>query len=215
MPTAAVLFDFDFTLGDSSGAITECVQHACTACGHAAPEPASLRALIGLSLPVVHARLGLAPATTADFVATFHRHADLIMEGRTLLFEEALAAVESLRAAGFRTGIVSTKFRRRIVSVLAREQRSHLFDIVIGLEDVRAPKPDPDGILRALAALDTAPADALYTGDHEVDAQAAAAAGVPFLGVLTGATTRESFARHGAECIATLAALPGRLRCAV
>ena len=41
-------------------------------------------------------------------------------------------------------------------------------------------KPAPDGLLRALGELQVAPARALHIGDHEVDREAAAAAGVRF-----------------------------------
>ena len=42
---------------------------------------------------------------------------------------------------------------------------------------------------------------ALYVGDHLVDAQAAEALGVDFVGVLTGCATRETFAAHPALAI--------------
>ena len=56
-------------------------------------------------------------------------------------------------------------------------------------------KPDPEGLVKALGKLDVRTGDSLYVGDHPVDAEAAAAAEIPFAAVLTGAATRDDFER--------------------
>jgi HAD superfamily phosphatase len=53
---------------------------------------------------------------------------------------------------------------------------------IVAVEDVKSPKPDPEGLLKVLAGRD--PRDALYLGDNVDDALAACAARVPFVGVL-------------------------------
>ena len=50
------------------------------------------------------------------------------------------------------------------------------------MENVKRPKPAPDGLLQILNGRD--PANALYVGDNVDDALAAQAARVPFVGIL-------------------------------
>jgi phosphoglycolate phosphatase len=210
-PVRAVLFDFDFTLGDSSAGIFECVRFACEGCGCAAPGDEAVRPLIGLSLPEVHARLlngAGGERGRRAFVEAFHRRADEVMEARTVMLPGAVEAVRALRERGVRTGVVTTKFRRRIEEIAAKRSIADLFDVIVGLEDVPAPKPDPSGLRVAMDRLRVARDEVVYVGDHEVDALAAAAAGVRFLGVPTGTTGAERFRSMGCICIASLAELP-------
>jgi len=63
--------------------------------------------------------------------------------------------------------------------------------IIIGGEDVKQAKPDPQGIKKALRRLHRRKSETLYIGDSTVDAETAQAAKVDFVGVLNGMTTRE------------------------
>lgn len=204
-----MLFDFDFTLADSSAGIIESTNHALGALGrpHAAHE--TIRRCIGLPLPAMLVSLspGCDNAEQARFCRAFRERADEVMEASTVIFAPAVAAVRRLHLAGVRTGIVSTKFRYRLESVLGRRGLSDLFDVLVGLEDVTDPKPHPAGLLLALERLATPPEQALYVGDHEVDAEAADRAGVPFVGVLTGMTAADRFRRRGVPCVADLGRL--------
>jgi HAD superfamily hydrolase (TIGR01548 family) len=56
------------------------------------------------------------------------------------------------------------------------------FRQIVTVEDVREPKPSPEGLLKILDGRD--PSTALYLGDNVDDAAAARAAGVPFIGIL-------------------------------
>ena len=56
------------------------------------------------------------------------------------------------------------------------------FRQIVTVEDVRRPKPDPEGLLKILKGRD--PAKALYLGDNVDDAIASQAARIPFLGIL-------------------------------
>jgi phosphoglycolate phosphatase len=205
----AVLFDFDFTLGDSSQGIIECVDCALRAIGRPPAPAGEVRTCIGLTLPDVLQRLSgvHAPHEIETFIAAFHRRADEVMEPSTVVFPEGVTLVKSLRERGVRTGIVSTKRRSRIEAILERRDLRPLFDTVVGIEDVPACKPDPAGLLLALRRLETDPAESLYIGDHVVDAEAAQRARVPFIGLLTGTTTRECFAARSAMSMADLAVL--------
>jgi phosphoglycolate phosphatase len=68
-----------------------------------------------------------------------------------------------------------------------------LFAVVIGGEDVSNHKPDPEGLIKAMAILDTTPEQCFYIGDSRIDADTAERAQVEFIAVLSGVTKKEEF----------------------
>jgi phosphoglycolate phosphatase len=195
MRRRAVLFDFDLTLADSTLGAVECVNYALEAMALPRAEPEAIRATIGFSLAATLARLtGLTdPVSAQDFSRNFVKHADLRMVELTSVFPDVAQTLGQLKDAGIKTAIVSTKFRYRIETILARDGLLDAFDQIIGGEDVMRHKPDPEGLVKALGKLDMRTAESLYVGDHPVDAEAAAAVGIPFAAVLTGTAARNDF----------------------
>jgi phosphoglycolate phosphatase len=64
---------------------------------------------------------------------------------------------------------------------------------VVGGEDVAAHKPDPTGLLTAIAKLGHASSQTVYVGDSVVDAETAQRANVSFVAVLSGVTPKTAF----------------------
>lgn len=192
----AVLFDFDYTLADSSDAIVECFGAGLAAVGLPAIAPERIRRTIGLPLPeALRALHGVDDAAlAARFREGFHALAECIMHERTRVFAPVAEVVGALRATGLATAICSTKRRGQIERILARHALLDGFDAIVGGEDVTRHKPAPDALLLALEKLGLAPEGAVYVGDHRVDADAAAQAGIPFVAVLSGPSPREDFA---------------------
>jgi phosphoglycolate phosphatase len=189
------IFDFDYTLADSSRAVVECANNGLRGLGLPAASPDAICRTIGLSLPETLVRLaGEQQRPLADEFRRFWRHrSDQIMVDWTVLIPGAPEAVRELREKGFQTGIVSTKYRSRIEAVLRREKLSDAFEVIVGGEDVAAHKPDPEGLLRAIDELGAAPKKTLYVGDSITDARTAQRANVSFAAVLTGVTRRNEF----------------------
>jgi len=71
----------------------------------------------------------------------------------------------------------------------------------LGAGDCPRYKPDPSGLLLALQRLGCSPEMAVYVGDHLVDAQAAAAARVAFIAVLTGLFGAHEFRKFPVQAI--------------
>ncbi|NOZ79993.1 MAG: HAD family hydrolase [Acidobacteria bacterium] len=204
METAAVLFDFDFTLGDSSAGIIECVNRALTEMGLGQANPEIIATTIGLSLETMFGRLtGLDAARALEFRQRFIHCADRIMTRHTRLYPWAPALLRELRARGCALGIVTTKRSYRIAEVLDREHLTDTMDIVVGSDMVTAPKPSPEGLLLAARRLGRPLPSVLYAGDTVTDAEAAHLAGIPFAAVLSGTTPTEAF-----EAFAPRAILP-------
>jgi len=195
-PVRAVLFDFDYTLGDSSPGAIDCLRYALRGLGLRDRDPETCARTIGLALP--DALVALAGDEHRHLAPEFHRlfmaRADEVMVPRATIYPFAGPLLASLRAAGLRTAIVSNKEAFRIEGILARFGLQGAADTIVGAGDVASPKPAPDALLLALERLDTPRAQALYVGDNVVDAQAAAAAGLRFVAVTTGTTPASALA---------------------
>ena len=200
----AVLFDFDYTLADSSQGAIECINFALTEMGlDCVPAETACRT-IGLSLNETFLTLAEhhEPHRCDEFYRLFVQRADEVMVELTALYDSVPSTVESLRERGLQLGIVSTKYRRRIQEVLKREALLHGFHVVIGGEDVEQFKPHPEGLFEAISRLGCSTASVVYVGDSVVDAELAKRAGVPLIVVLSGVTPRSDF--HEYEPLAVL-----------
>ena len=211
MTVRAVLFDFDFTLGDSADAIVHCSRAAFADMGLQPAEPSAIRRTIGLTLQesfrVLAGGAGGAEAPPCDRAEEYTRryvaHADVVMTAMTSVYPPAVSVLATMRARGVSTAIVSTKYRYRIESILEHAGLSGAVDVIVGGEDVTRHKPDPEGLQRALDGLGVEGGHALYVGDHPVDGHAAARAGVRFVRVLTGEDFGDG-AWAGIEALATV-----------
>ena len=192
---SAVIFDFDYTLGDSTDGIVACANYALQSMGRPPQSVDAIRHTIGLSLTATYAALtdDLDNENAERFADAFRHKADDVMAASATLYDGALPLLRELHNKGIRTAVVTTKFGYRIRQILARFDASDLVDVIVGAEDVSAVKPDPEGLYTALHQLKVPASDVLYVGDSVVDAAAASAAGIPFIAVLTGTTAREAF----------------------
>ncbi|NPV08459.1 MAG: HAD family hydrolase [Anaerolineae bacterium] len=216
MDYRAVVFDFDYTLVDSSEGILDCISYALDQLGLPAVSAERACRTIGLSLPEIFVELaGTEQAARSDeFGRLFVDRADRVMNEMTRLYPEARAAIEELLECGLRLGIVSTKYRYRIERFLESEGLRTAFAVVVGREDVPVPKPDPYGLVDAIARLGVVRQQALYVGDSVVDAETASRAGVDFVAVLSGATEAGEFGPYAPVAVLpSLAELPELLGC--
>ncbi len=199
----AVLFDFDFTLADSSEGVVVCMNHALGRLG-LPPAPAdAIHRTIGLDLPTALRILAGEEwrSREEEFFEHFVRKADEVMVASTSLLPGAERVLRTLHDAGYRVGVVTTKYRHRVEDVLERDGLRGVVDVVVGVDDVLRPKPAPDGLRRAAGVLGVPVGDCVFVGDSEVDAMAARGAGMGFVAVLSGTTGGEVFARYPVRAV--------------
>jgi HAD superfamily hydrolase (TIGR01548 family) len=96
------------------------------------------------------------------------------------------------------------RVRQETDHTLDRLRVREFFRHIVTVEDVKRPKPDPEGLLRILNG--RKPSRALYLGDNIDDALAARAARIPFIGILpqdgkARRDRRETLAKLGARAI--------------
>lgn len=85
--------------------------------------------------------------------------------------------LEALRAAGVKTGIVTNKLRSGTDFTLGLIKLEKYFDFIVGLDEVKNPKPDPEGIYKCADHFGIKPEDILYVGDTIYDYEVAKRAG--------------------------------------
>ena len=194
-PIQAIIFDFDYTLADSSRGVIECINFAFDRLGLPRSADAEIRKTIGLSLPDALVMLVGKEYTqhTEAFIRLFVERADEVMTDRTELFDIVPETVTALRNLGIRLGIVTLKYRYRIEAVLKRDHLSDAFEVIIGFEDMSAQKPDPSGLLAAVDRLKCVRQNCFYVGDSVTDAKTAQRADIDFIPVLSGVTPRAAF----------------------
>lgn len=98
------------------------------------------------------------------------------------------AVFAAIHAAGLSTAVVTntpSPLARDILAAARLEPTA-----LVGGTDVPCPKPAPDMVLAACGLLDTAPEAAVMIGDSAFDRDAAAAAGVRFIGLRTDGEDR-------------------------
>lgn len=195
----AVLFDLDGTLIDSTDAIVGSTQFTFEAMGLAAPTRETILAGIGVPLTVGLERLGM-PDVPAAMAVYAERYA-AVANGLTTLLPGVAETLRALGEAGVAQVVVTSKRRRAAEALLDHLGVAGHFDFVVGPEDVSNPKPDPEGILAALARLDVAREDAAMVGDMWFDIEAARRAAVPGIAVATGYETAEALAGYGPEAV--------------
>ena len=178
MKYTTYLFDFDYTLADSSRGIVICFRNVLERHGHTGISDEAIKRTIGKTLEDSFSLLSgiTAPETLAEYKKEYVKEADTYMTVNTFFFPETVTVLKTLKSQGAQIGIISTKFRFRIREMVDQHFPKDFFDIIIGGEDVKQAKPDPQGIKKALRRLHRQKNETLYIGDSTVDAETAQAA---------------------------------------
>lgn len=203
MKYKAAIFDFDYTLGDSTEGIVLSVNYGLERLGYDPGSPEAVKRTIGLSLKKTFACLtGCGDEEKAQqFCVYFKEKSDQVMVAHTELLPAVRQVLKKFRESKCLIGIVTTKYHYRIDQILDKFQMADMVDLIVGGDDVKAEKPSPEGLLSAVLKMGVRTDQVLYTGDSLVDAETAARAGVDFAGVLTGTTGLKEFERFEAVCI--------------
>ena len=190
------IFDFDYTLVNSEQGIVMCFEMLLADEGYpAVPRDAICRTIGKSMMESMHIVTGETDQEKLAQLCHLYkiRYSDIHMAANTHLFPATLPMLKRLKGHGANIAIVSTKTRFRINQTIAKDHLEPFIDFVIGVEDVQAVKPAPEGLLAAIARCQTGKNKTLYIGDSLIDAETARNAGVPFAAVTTGTTKADEF----------------------
>lgn len=200
----AALFDFDYTLGDATASIYEGYCFGFEKMGYPQPELEAVRRTVGYILEDGFTMITgeTAEEKRKEFRGWFQQQVEGRQAELTKLFPGAAELLHALHEKGVRVGVVTSKRATTLRDILRRYELLELMDITIGGEMVKSPKPDPEGLNTAIAALGVEKEQVLYCGDTVIDAGTAQNAGVDFSAVLNGTTPASEFERFPSVHIA-------------
>lgn len=198
MKYSTVLFDFDYTLADSSKGIVMCFRHVLNSHQYSDVTDDMIKCTIGKTLEESFSILtGVTDREQLIMYRNeYSQQASKCMTANTFLFPDTQEVLKELKSKGLKLGIISTKYRYRINEFTEVHFPPGFFDIVIGGEDVTHHKPNPEGLNLALEKLNVPACETLYIGDSIIDAETALSAGVDFVGVTNGTTSKEELSKY-------------------
>lgn len=94
------------------------------------------------------------------------------------LYPHAAEYLYALKKRNKKLALITSSVRETMDILMHKHQLSELFDIIITAHDVKAHKPDPEGLLTALEKLKVSKEKAVMLGDSDKDLGAAMNAGV-------------------------------------
>ena len=171
-----LLFDFDGTLLDTNELIIQTFQHVLDKHYPGKYEREDILPFLGPTLMESFGKVDLAKAEelTAEYRAWNIAHHDELAHE----FDGVSETLRLLKAEGMKMAIVSTKRKDMIERGLGLLDVEGVFDVVIGIDDVTNPKPDPEPLVLALEKLGATAEEALMIGDNYHDIEGGKNAGV-------------------------------------
>ncbi len=171
-----ILFDLDGTLIDTSDLIVRSFQHTFAQHYGQPLTPPEIYAFFGKPLRAAMEHYG--PDQVEALITTYREfnlaHHDQLTTG----FAGVSEAIQKLHNAGLLLAIVTSKTKTTAIRGLRLFDMDKYFPIVIGHEECRRHKPDPEPVQLALTQSKLDPAECLMVGDSPFDLASARAAGV-------------------------------------
>jgi pyrophosphatase PpaX len=186
-----VLFDLDGTLIDSVRLILDSYHHTLASHGQEPKSDEFWLAGLGTPLRVQFQHWAEDPVQLEAMIGTYREYNLAHHDARVTAYPGVVDMVRTIRRAGYRTGLVTSKNKPGALRGLRLVGLEEAIELVIGADDVAYPKPHPEPIEMALRQLGETAAGALYVGDSIHDMESGRAAGVKTAAVLWGPFGRE------------------------
>jgi HAD superfamily hydrolase (TIGR01509 family) len=191
-----VIYDLDGTLIDSKEAIVESFNRVVEELGEEACPAESIGEMIGLPLTEMFQRV--LPEKKHDRIqACWDRfiviYAD-VGPRKTRILPGVEETLKHFKDGVYLQSIATTKRGDVASHLLSDLGLRDYFDLVLGINDVAAPKPAPDIINLTLKRLDVKPKESVLVEDTTIGLEAGKKAGVHTIGVTTGTHDRMKLA---------------------
>ena len=204
MRTKLVIFDFDGTLGDTRQNIVTTMQMTIKELHLPERQEAECASTIGL--PLAGCFQTLFPDAGDDLIArcaeTYRR---IFNENLQTIhpqpFPHVVETLSVLHQQGFKLAIASSRSHNSLVELTQNMCIADYFSYLIGADDVKEAKPQPEPVIKTLSVLQTSADETLVVGDMAVDILMGANAGAKTCGVTWGNGTKEKLQKAGADYI--------------
>ncbi len=204
MKPSLAIFDFDGTLGDTTGIILTTMAATFKAMGQPPLSEAQYRSVIGLPLEKCFSSLiPLDEEGEAKYAAAYRKMFDeLDRKGAVLLYPGVLETLQELKAQGVRLAIASSRHRHTLDRYVSELGLASLVEMTVGADDVTKAKPDPEPVNIILRTLNVPAGEAVMVGDAPYDILMGRAAGCRTIAVTYGNGTAEDLKAAGADFLA-------------
>lgn len=175
----AILFDFDGVIVNSDKHSLYCFQKSFEHFHLLKPSFADIMKYNGHT--VINMLKYLLPNADDEQLNQLHEEYKKVSDESFTMIELMPGVEEVISNIGvkYKLAIVSSRRTISLHKLLLHHELNNYFLIVVGREDVQNHKPHPEGIEKALAAIEVKPSEAIFIGDAEQDVHAAKNAGMP------------------------------------
>lgn len=188
-----IVWDWDGTIADSTGMITNAILKAAEQVGLPALTPEQASSIIGLGLrESIEALYGDISAEQAQALAKQYNVNYYAGESNILLFSGAAEAIAALSRRGFKLAVATGKGRRGLNFALEHTGLGRHFHATRTVDECFS-KPHPQMLDELMDDLVVMPERTLMIGDTSYDLHMAKNAGVSAIGVTYGAQSAEQW----------------------
>ena len=186
-----IVWDWDGTLANSTGMITNALVKAAAEVGLPTLDPQAASNIIGLGLKEsIYALFGDIPVTQAQALAARYTANYYDGESEIPLFADAKETIIELNRRGFKLAVATGKGRRGLNLALQHCGLTNYFHATRTVDECFS-KPHPQMLDELMDKLVITPERTLMIGDTSYDLQMAQNAGVSSVGVTFGAQAGE------------------------
>jgi phosphoglycolate phosphatase len=204
MSKGLIIFDFDGTLGDTRRNIVTTMQM--TIAELHLPNRSEEECAATIGLPLAGCFRTLFPDIQDELIPrcaeTYRR---FFNENLKTIHPEAFPAVVEtlsiLHQKGFVLTIASSRSRNSLMELTRNMGIANYISFILGADDVKEAKPNPEPVLKTLAEMSFDAAETLVVGDMAVDIQMGANAGAKTCGVTYGNGTKRELEEARADYI--------------
>ena len=186
--------DFDGTLGDTTDLIVRTTQAAIKELGLPERSDEQCASMIGLRL--VEIPPVLFPECDVDwdlYAATYRRiFNELNTDGAVQLYPNVIETLKEMKRRGIILTIASSRSNASLTEYINNLGLSSTITYILGANDVREGKPNPEAVLKTLEKYSIPAEEAIVVGDTIFDIEMGHNAGVKSCGVTYGNGSRES-----------------------
>jgi pyrophosphatase PpaX len=172
------LFDADGTLFDTVDLICTCFQYVTEKYADKTVNKSTIINGIGLPLRgqlIAHLGTELYHEQILDDYLQYQLN---VMEDNVSLFPHVTESLKTLKNAGKKLAIVTSRRRFSLERILQSTDTAKYFDVLVTPEDTTRHKPEAEPALKAMSLLDADKASAVFIGDALYDICSGASAGI-------------------------------------
>ncbi len=171
-----IIFDFDYTLFDTSEGMNICYKEALTAIG-VQYDNSQLDTYVKESLKMTYNRFETVESFER-FEMIFLKTSEKYMCKLSKIYPETYQIVKQIYEEGKRISIVTGKPRIRVLEILKKYNMDRFFTKIVGYGEYSKSKPNPESLNICITEVGIKKVNCVYVGDSLYDIEAAANAGI-------------------------------------